>query len=306
VTEQRSLGWVQALLLTLALSALVWFGVKYAVLAVPVAAVFLWRGDNLGRAVIVGAGAASAAVFAGFHISVFGEITPYSVNSVYEGSGTGQVLDSHFTLSVDRLYRIWGVFIDRRFGLARWAPVLLLAIPGMFLLARRGLDGALIVSLVGLQLLVATFVAITMMGWWFPGRTMATVLPLFAIPMALLLAQGGRAVRILFGALAAYSLLVTLLLARAGHLEQVTVAVDPWEMPTLPFEALAPLFPQYTSWGPETQALNAAWLAMGLLLLVGYAGWRLWGGRSTPTLPQWTSQPGSSREATPVRTTPQA
>jgi hypothetical protein len=306
VTKQRSLGWGQALLLTLALSALVWFGVKYAVLAVPVTAVFLWRADNVGRAVLVGAGGASAAAFAGFHISVFGEITPYSVNSVYEGSGTGRVLDSHFTLYIDRVYRIWGVFIDRRFGLARWAPVLLLAIPGMLLLARRGLDGALIVSLVGLQLLVATFVAITMMGWWFPGRTMATVLPLFAIPMTLVLVQGGRAVRILFGALAAYSLLVTLLLARAGHLEQITAAVDPWEMPALPFEALAPLFPQYTSWGSETQALNATWLTIALLLLAGYAGWRVWEGPSKPTLPQWISRSDSPQKATPARTTPQA
>jgi hypothetical protein len=278
VTERRrGLGWSDALILTLLMSALLWLGVKYAVLAAPVAAVFLWRADMRGRTMLVGAGVASAAAFAAFHLAVFGEITPYSVNSVYAGENTSQVLDSHFTLSSDRLYRLWGIFIDRRFGLARWAPVLLLAIPGMFLLVRRGLDGVLVISLVAAQLLVATFVAITMMGWWFPGRTMATVLPLLAVPMALVLVQGGRAVRLIFGGLAAYSLLITALLARAGHLEQVTIAVDPWEMPALPFEALGALFPQYTTWGSETQALNAAWLAMGAVLLAAWGASHLRG-----------------------------
>jgi hypothetical protein len=213
---------------------------------------------------------ASATAFAAFHLAVFGELTPYSVNTVYAGESTGQVVDSHFEPSADRVYRLWGIFIDRRFGLARWAPVLLLAVPGLLLLARRGIDGALVISLLVAQLLVATFVAITMMGWWFPGRTMATVLPLLAIPMALVLARGGLGMRVAFGGFAAYSVLVTLLLARAGHLEQVTIAVDPWEMPALPFKALGPLFPQYTSWSSTTQALNAAWLAIGAALLAIY------------------------------------
>jgi hypothetical protein len=283
------------------MSALVWLGVKYAVLAIPVAAVFLWRADIGGRLTLVGTGVASAAAFAAFHMVVFGEITPYSVNTVYAGANTGQVLDSHLTLSTDRVYRLWGIFIDRRFGLARWAPVLLLALPGMLLLARRGLDRALIVSLFAAQLLVATFVAITMMGWWFPGRTLATVLPLLAVPMALVLAQGGRAMRLIFAGLAAYSLLVTALLARAGHLEQVTIAVDPWEMPALPFEALGTLFPQYTTWGSETQVLNAAWLTAGVILLAAWGARRLRGRswrfnlpRQAPTLSQTSSKSSPS------------
>jgi hypothetical protein len=301
VTNRRTAGWVDAILMTVLLSALVWLGVKYAVLALPVALVFIRRADRPGRATLVGAGMASAAAFAAFHVAVFGEVTPYSVNTVYAGEGTGEVLDSHITLSTDRLYRLWGIFIDRRFGLARWAPILLLAIPGMFLLARRGLDGALVVTLIAAQLLVATFVAITMMGWWFPGRTMATVLPLLAVPMTLMLAEGGRVLRVVFGVLASYSVLVTLSLARAGHLEQVTIAVDPWEMPALPFEALGPLFPQYTSWGTETQVLNAAWLAIGGTLLLIYAGTRILDGRvRLPTLR--TGLTSSGADVRPVRT----
>jgi hypothetical protein len=298
VTQRRALGWLDAVLLTVALSALVWMGVKYAALALPVAAVFLWRADAAGRATLVAAGVASAAAFVAFHLATFGELTPYSVNSVYAGENTGQVVDSHITMSTDRIYRLWGIFIDRRFGLVRWAPVLALAIPGALLLARRGIDGALIVSLLVVQLLVATFVAITMMGWWFPGRTMATVLPLFAVPIAVVLMEGGRAVRALFGVLTVYSVLVTILLARAGQLEQVTIAVDPWEMPGLPFRVVAPIFPQYTSWGTDTQVLTVGWLlAGGILLAIYAAGKGKWSGRIQLFHRPLVSQPGAEIES---------
>ena len=54
-------------------------------------------------------------------------------------------------------------------------------------MAVAGSAHRLLLSLIIVQMLIATFVAITMMGWWFPGRTLLTVPPLFAIPVVLLL-----------------------------------------------------------------------------------------------------------------------
>jgi hypothetical protein len=50
VTGRRGLGWRDALFLTLLMSALVWLGVKYAVLAAPVAAVLCSCGRRTQRA----------------------------------------------------------------------------------------------------------------------------------------------------------------------------------------------------------------------------------------------------------------
>ena len=84
---------------------------------------------------------------------------------------------------------LWGLFIDRRFGIGRWAPLLLAAVPGLALLVVSRPACRLILGLIAGQMLIATFVAITMMGWWFPGRTLLTVLPLLIVPVVLVLSR---------------------------------------------------------------------------------------------------------------------
>ena len=223
---------------------------------------FLLRTDWHGRIALLAAGIPSAVLFIWFHLHVFGSLTPYGVNVVYSDWNTVQILGGHIGFS-DRYYRLWGLFVDRRFGLGRWAPLLLTGSAGAGV-ACSCTPGNSACSLLSssIQLLIATFVAITMMGWWFPGRTMLTVLPLFVVPLALLIGRvssrhtvGHRAL------LGVCTLAFTAGLAHAGHVGEITIAVDPFDMTFVPFQAVAGLFPLYTLWTTETWQLTYAWWA---------------------------------------------
>jgi hypothetical protein len=116
-----------------------------------------------------------------------------------------------------RAYRLVALFIDREYGLLRWAPVLALAFTGLWWLWRSHRDrlaravpqlreieltGDLCAAVLGAQLLVAAFLAPTMFGPWFPARRLLAGLPL-AIP---LVAWGLRHAPRVGGALAALTL----------------------------------------------------------------------------------------------------
>jgi hypothetical protein len=260
--QSQAWGW-RALALVVALSAMVWLGVKYAPLVALIALWALWKMDQQSRAVLLAVGLGSVAFFVWFHLRTFGAVTPYSVGVVYSGDTTLSVLSQHFDLA-PQAYRLVGLFIDQRFGIGRWAPVFLLLIPGLALLWRHGGLARLVLAVIMVQLLIATFVAITMMGWWFPGRTLMTVVPLFALPLTLLLARMSWWVRACFGLLALYTMAVTIVLATAGHSGEVTIAVDPFNMEAWPFQAVAPLFPNYTFWDAQTWALTIVWLVVAL------------------------------------------
>ena len=265
VTREKSPSAVDGLLLAATLTVLCWLGVKYAFLAVPVAVYFLFRADREGRLTLLAAGMASAAFFAWFHLHLFGGLTPYGVNVVYAGWNTSDILGGHVDWG-ERYYRLWGLFIDRRFGIGRWAPLLLVAVPGLALLAIGRLHLRLVLALIVVQMLIATFVAITMMGWWFPGRTMLTVLPLFVLPVVLLVARTpiwGRVVVVLLGIM---TLATTWALAVAGRAEEITIAVDPFDMAFPLFQGLSGLFPLYTWWTVETWWLTYFWLALAGLV----------------------------------------
>lgn len=259
-TRRARPGMYDALYLAVALTALCWLGAKYVALAVPVSGYFALRADWAGRVTLAGVGGLSAAVFIGFHLYVFGGLTPYGVNAVYDQWNTAEILRGHVGFS-ERYYRIWGLFLDRHFGLGRWAPLVLAAVPALALLVIRSWEQRLLLVLIVIQLLIATFVAITMMGWWFPGRTMLTVLPLFVVPLALLIGRASTAVRVVVALLGVCTLAFTAGLAHAGHVGEITIAVDPFDMTFVPFQAVAGLFPLYTWWTTETWQLTYAWWA---------------------------------------------
>jgi hypothetical protein len=246
------------------LTALAWLGIKYTPLAAIVAVLFLLRASTPGRLTLLGLGAVSAVVYVWAHYAIFGHLTPYSINTVYEGAPTIDVLQHHVALQ-DRVYRLWGLFIDRRFGIGHWAPLLLLLPLSLPLLLSRGRIGLGAGALIVTQLLIATFAAITMMGYWFPGRTLVAVLPLTVLPLALLIERLPRLLRFGAAALAGYSVAITTALALAVRAAEVTIAGNPFDLGALPFRAIGPLLPDYRSWTGETFALTTVWLTSGLL-----------------------------------------
>jgi hypothetical protein len=125
-----------------------------------------------------------------------------------------------------------------------------------------------VLALIVTQVLIATFVAITMMGWWFPGRTLMAVLPLMVLPLTLLMARMPGWGKLGAGGLALLSMGFTVALrdataiggsVRAG---EVTLAVDPFDMRFWLFRQAAHLFPNYQTWSDTTVMLTIAWMSL--------------------------------------------
>jgi hypothetical protein len=179
------------------LGALPWLGIRFApagVLLGVVAARALWRARR--RTLAVGSvelALFSVALYVGLNEALFGGPTPYAALAPGE-SATGASFPVGYLERSDRLVAL---FVDRDAGLLRWAPVLLLAFAGLWWLWRLHserlahavpqlreveLTASVCAGVLGVQLLVAAFLAPTMSGFWFPARHLLATLPL-AIPL---------------------------------------------------------------------------------------------------------------------------
>ena len=191
----------------------------------------------------------SVAFYVGLSEGLYGGPTQYSANL-----GDVGATDAAFPLGyLERAYRLVAIFIDREYGLLRWAPVLALALFGAWLLVRerrRALarmipeirleqaTGSLCALVAGGQLLVGAFLAPTMFGFWFPGRHVMAGLPV-AVP---LVALGLRRAPRLGTILAAVTLAASVWLyadLRLGAGSWVTALPD---APFGPLEAALPVF----------------------------------------------------------------
>ncbi len=138
----------------------------------------LWRrGDRRavagGAAVLVGAGL----IYLLIHQVVYGGWTVYAAGDHFQEGGefsvTGQSPDY-----LSRTQRLVGLLVDRGFGLVAWAPVYLAAIPALGALARRRPpQWPAVVLPLAAGWANATWIALTMHGWWWPGRQTVVVLP---------------------------------------------------------------------------------------------------------------------------------
>ncbi len=272
-------GWRIAIVLLLGISGIMWLGSKYGLICAALGLIGLMRLNMKGRLTLVVLTVAAGVAYGWFHLANYGGLTPYSVNVIYAGHSAPEVLGMHLEIP-GRAYRLVGLWVDREFGVWRWAPALVLVLPGIpRLLRRTGTAWWLLVLVFGGALCTAAFFSLTMRGWWFPGRMLIVGLPLLAIPLAeaLALARGRRLWGTAALLLSTYSLGVTLALWHAVSQETVVLAVDPFDMTWPPFAALSSIFPLYTSYDLPTWLLTAAWLVAGLALLfagVGLAGWR--------------------------------
>lgn len=251
-----------------AVAALVWLGgPKYALASAALVGLTAWRcpartwWPGLLLALSAGAGALA------FNLSHFGGLVPQSGFTPYQGIDAVAAQVGF----IERAPRLVGLLLDRRFGLLVWAPVLALAAPGLPALRRRGLW---LLWPLAAQWASATWLALTMRGYAFPGRHLLAALPLAALPVAASArtSAGTRAVVVL-GLISASTAAAAVVAVDRGSL---AVAVDVFTLRWLPFRALQAVLPDFRA---PAAALGALWLA-----LLGWAGWRSVGRRSVGRL----------------------
>jgi hypothetical protein len=262
----------------LAVTALPWLSVKYAPVAAVLALVVLVtlvRRQRLAAAGWLAGGLAIAGLaYLVAHHAWYGGFTVYA-------SGDHFVETGEFTVvGVDpdyagRTLRLAGLLVDRTYGLGAWAPLWLLAPMAMAATARRrfGSGGALLVLPVAAGWFVATWMALTMHGFWWPGRQTVVVLPLVAVAVAWsldhVLGAPGRAAS---AALAAVGLVSTGWLLADGWNGELTWVSRFEDVDNPLFRLWRRALPDYHALDAVGWALHVTWVLvlLGSLLL----GWR--------------------------------
>ncbi len=240
------------LLLALTLVALAWLGVKYVAFGGLLGSVWAWRFRDHRRALAMAAAicAAAAAHYVWWHLDTFGGLTPYSVNAVWSGQPDDVILTDHFDLTW-RTYRLYGLFLDARFGLFRWLPVAIVGVWGLW--RGSGEFATLPGATFAVGVLVGTFASITIMGWWFPGRLLVAGFPALVVLVAL----GAQRIPWTAVLLGLWSLAVAGSLAWAARHGVVYLAVEPFNLgPPLP---PAWAFPDFRRFGAAEIARSLAW-----------------------------------------------
>jgi hypothetical protein len=256
-----------------AVAALPWLAVKYVPVAAVLALLAVWRllrGGARRRALALAAGLVAAGVaFVVLHRWWYGGWTPYAAGDHFvAGELTAVGSDPDY---LGRSRRLLGLLTDRGFGLAAWQPAFLLAVPALAALLRRRPAGWAAVALpLAAGWLVATFLALTMHGWWFPGRQVVVVLPLAVLAVASWASSRRRRVAVAVGGgvgVVAYAWLVA-----DGLAGRVAWAVDFFATGNPAYRAWRLVLPDYLTVTATTWVLHAAWLAV----LAGWAAaaWR--------------------------------
>jgi hypothetical protein len=264
--------WRNIAVLGVAIVALPWLGAKYVGVAAAIGVVGLLRlaQDRPRRAVALGAGWALAAVtYAVSHQIIYSGWTAYASAGFLATEGDVVGVEPDF---VGRGVRLVGLLVDRDFGLLAWAPAFALAVPALAALARRRPPGWLVLAApLAAGWLSATFVALSMHDWAWPGRQVVVVVPLLALAVAWWAGQSAARLRLVALGGAVGVLTYVWVLTDALR-ERITVVVDfdrtgaPW------FRAIGALLPDYRNPSPGMWARHAAWIAVFALLAI--AGWR--------------------------------
>jgi hypothetical protein len=260
--------------LALALVALPWLSVKYVPVTVTLGAVSLLLLVRNGRArtatALVAAGVAAALLYAVAHHAWYGGWTVYAAGSHFT-AGEATVVGTAPNY-MGRSVRLAGLLVDRGFGLAVWQPAFVLLVPALAALVHRRPPGwEAITAGLAAGWLNATFVALTMQGWWWPGRQLVVVLPLAVLAVAWW-STVWAPTRVLLGAGLALGALTYLWVLVEGLAGTLTLVVD-FESTTAPVvRALRPLLPDLRLHPAGTEWLLALWI--GVLAVLAVAGWR--------------------------------
>jgi hypothetical protein len=270
VRELPRIRWVAGA--AIALAVLPWLGLSFALAGTVVAlAMVHWlRGRARGFAVLVTLEVLlfSAVMFVTVNDQLFGGFTPTVADDV-----PGRGIDDLTAADVaDRAPRLVGLWIDRTYGLLRWAPVLALAFFALWLLWRSRRDrlsqalpeqrdvevAATLCALVcAAQVTVAALVAPTMFGFWFPGRHLVPALPLAVALVAWGLRHAPRA----GAALAALTVITSVWWYAELRIGGGAIVGPSSRAPLGPLDGALPLFGAGSAGATIAMALAAATLA---------------------------------------------
>lgn len=288
VAVGAGLGTVRArssVLVGLAVMALPWLSVKYVPVAATVAVLHLarvWRVDRRHAAALVGAYAAAGLAYVATHLAWYGGVTVYAAGDFFQEQGGQSAVFGTRPNVPGRSPRLIGLLVDRGFGLAAWQPAWLAVVPAVAVLTRRRPARWLWTAVpLAVGWLNATFVAVTMHGWWFPGRQVVVVLPLAVITIAWWLGRVGWRVRAAVGVLAAVGVASSVALVVAGLRGDIAWIVDFMELSAPTYRLWAAVLPDYLRPTAATWWLHSVWLAA--LGVVAVAAWRRPGGRHAPS-----------------------
>ncbi len=279
VRELPRIRWVAGAAIALAL--LPWLGLSFALAGTVVAlAMMHWlrrRARNFAVLVTAEILLFSAVMFVTINEVLFGGFTPTAADVQGRGLDDLGVADV-----ADRVPRLVGLWIDRSYGLLRWAPVLALAFFALWLLWRSRRDrlaralpehrdvevaATLCAAVCGAQLAVAAFVAPTMFGFWFPGRYLIAALPLAVPLVAWGLRHAPRAGSALIALTAVTSVWWYLELRIGGG----AIVGPSSRAPLGPLDGALPLFEA----GSAGATVATALVGVALIALVA-SEWRLW------------------------------
>ena len=260
----------------LAVAALPWLGVKYVPVGAALAVVGLVRlhrrGDTRRAAALVAGLGLAAVAYLVVHRLAYGGWTVYAAGDHFTGGQLTVVGTEPNYLGRSR--RLAGLVLDRGFGLAVWMPGYLLAVPALAVLARRRPAGwpALVAPLAA-GWATATWVALTMHGWWWPGRQVVVVAPCLVLAIAW---WAGREPAVRWwvaaaGVIGAATWLWLVVEALGRHL---TLVFDFETTGNPVVGAWRAVLPDYRHPGPGDWARQSVWFA-----LLGAVGWWAASGR---------------------------
>jgi hypothetical protein len=259
----------------IAVVALPWLAIKYVPVAAVLAVAGLVRAGKGHRVRLGGLLAAAAVLYVVGHVAIYGGLTAYSTGDHFVG-GEFTAVGSEVDLW-GRSTRLIGLIVDHGFGIGAWQPLfVLLPLVAAWAIARRRDGYAVSVAILGTGWLVATFVALTMQGWWFPGRQVIVVMPIAVLLTAAWVDDRSRSRTPLMLGLGLAGAIAYAFLAVEGAVGRLTWVVDFGMTANPAYQALSALLPDYLTPTTSTWVLHGLWVTVALAMAwVGaWAGWR--------------------------------